>query len=339
MANGDIVGEYDVIIIGAGPAGMAAAIYTTRRNLKTLILSSDLGGQVMFSPHIENYPGLMQVSGVELMNNMEEQVKKSGAEIIYETVFKIEEKKEDGKLKFVLSAGGTDDAKEFKRYVAKALILAFGKSPRKLDAAGEKEFAGKGISYCANCDGPLFKGKPVAVIGGGNSALDAAHMMSDIASKVYLIHRRKEFRAFESIINSIKSKENVEMVLDSVVKEFRGDKFLKSITVENTGSKETKELEVAGAFVEIGSEVKTELVKDLVKLGKSNQIEINNRCETFEPNDSSKVRPGIFAAGDVATTPFKQIIVATGEGAKAALQAYNYIHGIGNNHMNADWGK
>jgi thioredoxin reductase len=199
-----------------------------------------------------------------------------------------------------------------------------------LNVPGEKKFSGKGISYCATCDGPFFKNKIVAVIGGGNSALDAAIKLSEIAKKVYLIHRRDEFRGFEYLVDEVKRKKNVELVLSHVAVEFKGDKVLKSMIVESVKTKKRKELKVDGVFIEIGSEVKTDFIKDLVKLDENNHIIINNNCETSYP--------GIFAAGDVTNTPFKQIVVAAGEGAKAGLNAYNYIHGI-EAAIIADWGK
>jgi thioredoxin-disulfide reductase len=310
---------YDVIIVGAGPAGLTAGIYTSRRNLKTLILSRDLGGQVTTTPYVENYPGFESIEGFKLMQLFEKQVKGFGVEIKYEEVIKIKPKKKT----FIVET-------KKNKYESKTVILAFGKTPRNLNVPGEKEFSGKGISYCATCDGPLFKNKVVAVIGGGNSALDAAIMLSEIAKKVYLIHRRDEFRGFEYLVEEVKKKKNVELVLSHVAVEFKGDKVLRSMIIESVKTKERKELKVNGVFIEIGSEVKTDFVKDLVKLDKNNHIIINNNCETSHP--------GIFAAGDVTNTPFKQIVVAAGEGAKAGLNVYNYIHGI-KAEIIADWSK
>jgi len=316
-----------VIIVGSGPAGLTAGIYTSRRNLKTLILGKNLGGQVTITPHVENYPGFKMVEGFELMKKFEEQVKGFGVEIIYHGVDEIKEV--DGK--FIVK---TKD----KEFESKVVILAFGKTPKTLDVPGEREYQGRGISYCATCDAPLFKDKIVAVAGGGNSALDAALLSSGIAKKVYLIHRRDKFRGFETLVKEVKEKKNVELVMESIVTEFSGEKFLKSINVKNVKTNEIKELEVDGVFVEIGSVVKTELIKDFVKLNENNYIVINNNCETFYPN-SDKIRSGVFAAGDITNTPFKQIVVAAGEGAKAGLQAYNYLHGIKPHVLISDWGK
>jgi len=300
---------YDVVIIGAGPAGLTAAIYASRRSMKTLVLSKGLSDQVSEAHHIENYPGIERIEGYKLIQLFEKQVRNFSVEIIFEEVVKIIPKNGSFVVETVK-----------KKYESKALILAFGKVPITLNLPGEKEFTGKGVSYCSTCDAPLFKGKTVAVIGGGNAALDAALVLSDVVKKVYLIHRRDEFRAFEAAVEKIKKRRNVEFILNHVAVEFRGDKVLKSIIIENVKTKEKKELKLDGAFIEIGSEVRSDFVKNLVKLDKNKHIIINSNCETS--------RPGVFAAGDITNTPFKQIVVAAGEGTKAALNAYNYLHGI-----------
>jgi len=300
---------YDVIIIGAGPAGLTAAIYTSRRYMKTLVLSKGLSDQVTETPHIENYPGFKMIEGYKLIQKFEEQVRDFGVEIIFEEVVKIKPKKKG----FIVKT-------KQKSYEGKTIILAFGKVPRTLNIPGEEKFTGKGISYCTTCDAPLFKNRIVAVIGGGNAALDSVLLLSKIAKKVYLVHRRDDFRGFEALIEDVKKKKNVELVLSHVAVKFKGDNILKSMIVESKKIGEKKELKVDGVFIEIGSEVKTDFVKNLVKLNKNDHIITNDKCETS--------RPGIFAAGDVTNTPFKQIIVAAGEGAKAGLNAYNYLHGI-----------
>jgi thioredoxin reductase (NADPH) len=316
--------EFDVIIIGAGPAGMTAGIYASRRALKTVIIGQVIGGQIMSTTWIENYPGFKQIKAVELVKKFEDHVRSFGVDIIQDLVTEIKEVE-----------GGFIVKTSTNEYKAKAVILAFGKSPRTLNVPGEKEYTGKGVSYCTVCDGPLFRGKPVAVVGGGNSAFEAAHFLSQIASKVYLIHRSEIFRAFETLVEDVK-KRDVEFLLNTEVREIKGDKFVKSIVIENNKTGERRELEVNGVFIEIGSEVKTDLIKDLVKLDESNHVVINEKGETFYPN-SDKVRPGIFAAGDLTNVPFKQIVVSAGEGCKAALQAYNYIHGIQTKGIVADW--
>lgn len=308
--------KYDVIIVGGASAGLVAGIYSARRNMKTLLITKDIGGQAVLAHTIENYPGFLEISGLELMQKFQEQAIKSGAEIIFGGVVEIKEK--NGKFL----------VKTLKHeHEAKAVILASGKSPRTLEISGEKEFTGKGVSYCAICDMPLFKNKTVAVVGGGNSALDAALHGSEVAKKVYLIHRRDQFRGFEYMVDKIKHKKNIELVLNSVVTEIKGEKFIKSIAVQNVLTKKKKNIDVDGVFVEIGFETKVDFVKDLVKLDENNQIIVNKKCETFYPN-SNKIHPGIFAAGDLTDSPFKQIVSSGGEGAKAALQAYIYINHI-----------
>ena len=317
---------YDVIIVGGGPAGLTAAIYTSRRNLSTLILTKSLGGQAAIAPYVENYPGFKSISGIELMKRFEEQVKVLGVEIAYEEVVGIEKRKN-----FIITTTSN-------KYESRALILAFGKTPRTLGVPGEQRLQGKGVSYCAVCDGPLFADKEVVVIGGGNSAVEAALFLSEIARRVYLVHRRREFRAFEASVEKLKSKTNVELILDSIVTEFKGDNFLQAVVVENVKSKEKRELEVQGAFVEIGSEVKSGMIKDFVKLDENGHIVITRNCETFQPN-TNKIMPGVFAAGDITDVPFKQVVVSAGEGAKAGLQVYNYLRGITSHKIVADWGK
>jgi len=313
--------EFDVIIVGAGPAGMAAGIFASRRAMKTLIISPNIGGQMLYANYIENYPGFKKIKATELVKKFEEHVKSCGVSITKETVVHIKEEREY----FIIETDTT-------KYKTKAVILAFGKSPRRLGVPGEREYTGKGVSYCATCDAPLFKNVPVAVIGGGNSAFEAAHILSKFASHVYLIHRSKEFRAFQTLIEKVRKK--VHFILDSEVEEIKGDKFVNSIVIKDKNGNK-KELKVRGVFVEIGSEVKTDLIEHLVKIDENGQVVVNERNETFYPN-SNKIRPGIFAAGDLTNTPFKQIITSAAEGCRAALQAYNYIYKLKGPAM-SDW--
>jgi len=320
---------YDVIIVGGSSAGLSAAIYCGRRNLKVLVITKEVGGQAAEAPKIENYPGFLEVSGSELIKRFYEQALKSGAEIVLDEVKSVEEIITSEKREFLVKT-------EKREFYSRSLILAFGKTPRKLEAKGEEKFLGKGVSYCAICDGPLFKGKVVAVVGGGNSALNSSLYLSSIAKKVYLIHRREEFRAFESVVEEVKRKENVEFLLNCIVKEVRGDNFLKSIIVENLKTGEEMEVECDGLFIEIGSELKTDFIKHLVKTDENGQIVVNLRCQTFYPN-TDDIRPGIFAAGDVTNVPYKQIVISAGMGAIAGLEAYNYLKGF-EGKINLDWG-
>ncbi|MFH0923600.1 MAG: thioredoxin-disulfide reductase [Candidatus Falkowbacteria bacterium] len=297
---------YDTIIIGSGPAGMTAGIYAARREMKTLILGKELGGQLIWASEIENYPGFKSISNFELISKMQEQVKNLGVEIKTEEVKKIE-KTDD---KFILHTNKS-------QFEAKTVILALGLVPRRLAIPGEREFTGKGVSYCATCDGPFYKNKTVAVAGGGNSAVDATEILSKIAAKVYLIHRRDEFRAFEALVEEVKSKKNVELVLSSEIKEVVGSNKLEKIKVVNKKTGQEKEIAVDGLFVEVGRIASTDLVADMVKRDEKNQIIVDEKCQTG--------LPGMFAAGDVTPVEFKQITIACGQATIAALAAYQYI--------------
>ena len=319
---------YDVIVIGGSAAGLTAATYAARRNLKTLVLSKDIGGQMSAIKSVDNYPGCENVPGSELVKAMDAQAKKAGAEIIVQEVVELNDAEGGkGEKLFVAKACGEGECDE---YTARAVVLAMGKTPRSLGVPGEENFIGCGVSYCVTCDAPLYKGKDVAVVGGGNSAMDAALVLSAVAPKVYLIHRRAEFRAFEHAIEAVKRKKNVEFVLDSVVTGVKGKKLVESITVENKKTGKKSELKVEGVFVEVGADVNTKFVAHLVELDEIGQIKIGKNGETSHA--------GVFAAGDVTDVPFKQIIVASGDGCKAALSAYNYIHGFESRYV-VDWTK
>jgi thioredoxin-disulfide reductase len=300
---------YDTIIIGSGPAGITAAIYAARRAMKVLLLGKNVGGQVTWATDIENYPGFINISGFDLIQKWEDHVNAVGIEIQHEDVFKIE-KKDD--LFLVTTSNG-----EKKEYLAKTIIITMGLSHRLLNVPGETEFTGKGISYCANCDGPFFKNKVVAVIGGGNCALDAAEVMSKMASKVYLVTRDDKLNGFENVIAKIKNKNNIEVIFNSNVKEIVGDNKVSSINIINHKNNEERELFINGVFVEIGREARTDLVQNLVRVDNQNQIVVDAECATSTP--------GIFAAGDVTNVPFKQITIAVGQGTIAALSAYKYL--------------
>lgn len=299
---------YDIIIIGAGPAGMTAGIYAARREMKALIIGKELGGQIIWASEIENYPGFKKINNYDLIVKMQEQVKGLGVEIKTDEIKKIE-KISDGD--FILYAGKEE-------YRAKTVIITMGLVPRKLGVPGEEKFIGKGISYCANCDGPFYRGKVVAVVGGGNVALDAAEVLSKIAKKVYLIHRRNEFRAFEVLVKDVKERENIELILDSEVKEIIGKDKVEKIKVKNNKTGKEKEIEVDGIFIEIGRIAHTGLVALLVERDENSQIIVDEKQGTKTE--------GLFAAGDVTSrSEFKQITIATGEATIAALAAYQYL--------------
>ncbi len=298
---------YDLIIIGAGPAGLTAAIYATRREMKTLIIGRELGGQMIWASEIENYPGFEKVSSLELINKMKEQVLKFGAELISDEVKKIE-KTEDGH--FLLYTNR-------EKFAAKTVLVAMGLSPRRLAVPGETEFNGKGVSYCANCDGPFYRGKTVAVIGGGNSALDAAEVLSKIAKEVYLLHRQDHFRAFESLVDTIKNRPNIVSLLSTEIKGIFGTEKVNKIKVFNNKTKEEKDISLEGIFIEIGRIASTDLVEEFVERNEKDQIVVNTQGETKTP--------GLFAAGDVTVGEFKQITIAMGQATTAVLSAYQYL--------------
>jgi thioredoxin reductase (NADPH) len=299
--------QYDVIIIGGGPAGLAAGLYSSRRNLRTLVIFQLLGGQMSYAPSVENYPGSNPIPGIKLAEKMKKQAKKFGCQFKMETVVSLDLKSEIKKVK-------TTE----KEYKTKAVIIATGSHYRKLEAEGEDKFIGKGVSYCATCDGPLFKGKKVAVIGGSDTAVRSALYLSGIASETFLIHRRDQLRAEEANQENLK-KSAVKIIWNSVVDKIEGDNFVNKIIIKNVNTNETKELEIDGVFVEIGEIPTTEIMKAAgVEINEKNFIKVN---ENFETNIQ-----GVFAAGDV-TGSFAQIVVAAAEGAEAATNAYLYLKG------------
>ena len=309
---------YDVIIIGAGPAGLTSAIYTTRRALKTLVISKDIGGQAAWTDIIENYPGFEEVGGLELMQKFQNQAKKSDTEFLMTEVSSLTK---DGDIFEVK----TLNEKEFK---AKAVILNFGLTPRNLEVPGEKQLIGKGVAYCATCDGPLYKGKDVVVVGGGNSALDAAEYLSNIANQVYLLHRRDTFRGEQVLIKEVKDAKNIEIIYNANTSEIKGENKVTAL-VYKTNDGETGELKVDGVFVEIGHIAKTTWLGELVEYTDRKEIIISRDCETKTP--------GLFAAGDVTDITYKQAVISAGEGSKAALQAARFLQG--DKVLTPDWKK
>jgi thioredoxin reductase (NADPH) len=297
--------KYDVVVVGGGPAGLTAAIYAARRALKTLIVSMDIGGQMALTNSIENYPGYEEIDGPTLGQKMLTQAEKSGATLVTAEITRVE-KKDDG---FVLYTGDNQ------KFETRTVIMAFGLTPRELEVPGEKELAGRGVAYCATCDGPLYKGKTVAVVGGGNSAMDAAEYLSKIVAKVYLLVRQSQLKGEDVLIQRVSHDPKVELIFDALSKEIKGSSKVESLVYESKN--ETKEIKVDGVFVEIGHIAKTDWVKDLLDLTELHEIKINVDCETNVP--------GIFAAGDISQIAYKQVVISAGEGAKAALQAYKYL--------------
>lgn len=301
---------YDTIIIGAGPAGLSAAIYAARRALKVLVLSKDIGGQAVYASKVENYPGFDLISGFELSEKMRKQAEIFGAE------FKSVEAKELNEENKIFKTKTADE----NIFEARAIILCFGAAPRKLGIEGESKFKGNGVSYCATCDAPFYKGKDVIVVGGGNAALDAAILLSKYAKKVYIIHRRDNFNAEEVRIKQLKDLSNAEIIFNSGLKEIRGEKRVEGVVAVNFESNKEKEIKIDGVFIEVGHIVESDFISKLVALDEHRQIIVNSKNET---NFS-----GVFAAGDATTVPYKQIVIAAGEGAKAALSAYSFLQKV-----------
>ena len=300
---------YDVIILGAGAAGLTAAVYTCRKKLKTLIISIDVGGQTNLTSHIENYPGTGAMHGIELIRRFQDEAIGFGAELVMGKANKVD-KTENG-FRVGLANGET--------YDCKALILAYGKVPKSLGIEGEERFMGRGVSTCVTCDAPLYKNRNVAIIGGGNSAIEGALELATISRKVYLVHRRDSFRADEITVEKLKKNSSIELVLNSIPLKVIGGKNVDGIKVENLVTKEKKELKVDGVFIEIGYVVDTSFVQHLVKVNEKKEIIVDERGNTS--------CAGIFAAGDITPVPFKQTVIAAGDGAKAALECYRWLTG------------
>ncbi len=311
---------YDTIVVGGGAAGLTAAIYTCRKKMSTLLVTVDIGGQTNLTSHIENYPGYTELSGPKLMQIFLDQAISFGTEVVYGKTEKIEKVGTNFRIKL-----SNDE-----EYEGRTLILAYGKVPRELGIPGEKKFIGRGVSTCATCDAPLFKNKTVAIVGGGNSALEAALLSSEFSTKMYLVHRRDAFRGDPITIDKLKTKKNVEFVFNHIPVEVKGDKFVSGLVIEDINTKNQKEISVNGIFVEIGYIVNTEIVKHLVKLNDLNEIIVSELCET--------ATPGVFAAGDLTDVPYKQTVVSAGEGAKAGMTAYNYLQELeGKPKAKIDW--
>lgn len=303
---------YDLVIIGAGPAGMTAAIYAARQRINFVVFEAKAaGGQLLVTDRIGNYPGFPEgIKGTELAEKMRNQAERLGAKILTEEVMSLA-------LKDNVKEITTASKKIFK---AKAVIIATGAEHAKLNVPGEKEFNGKGVSYCATCDGNFFRGKTVAVIGGGNTALDYALYMDNLAKKTYIIHRRDEFRGENALVDAL-NKSKVEKILKTVCKEIRGDKVVKEIVLADAESgKNERTLKVDGVFIAVGTSPLTKITQNIgIELDAQGNIKVNQQQETNIP--------GIFAAGDV-TGGLRQITISAGAGTIASLSAFKYIKTI-----------
>ena len=295
------------MIIGGGPAGLAASVYAARKQLKALLASVNIGGQVNNTWGVENYLGYQFIEGPELIDKFHSQVSQFPIDQkIGDKVSRLEKIK--GGFKAISEAGD--------RYQSKAVVFATGKSPRKLNVPGETELTGRGVTYCAICDGPVFSGQRVAVVGGGNSALEAALDMVKIAEHVDLVSLTP-LTGDAILIDKLKKAKNLDIFLEYQTERIEGQKFVDGILIKNLKSDEEKRLDVTGIFIEIGLVPNSDPLKKIIKLNKSGEVPINCSCETE--------LPGLYAAGDVTDVPEKQIVVAAGEGAKAALQAHRYL--------------
>jgi len=335
--------DYDLIIIGGGPAGLTSAIYGLRRELKTLIIAKAMGGQAAIAHEVQNWPGIESIGGFELTQNMEQQAKKLGLVTDSNEVLSVV-KLEDG---FIVKTNKDE-------YKAGAVILAFGLTPRDLGVPGEKELTGRGVSYCATCDGPFFKGKNVAVVGGGNSAIEAAEYLSKLANQVYLVNNSAKFNIEESVMQQVMAISNMNILCGKAVSEIVGENKVEKIKLKKFESEaapgfdasetlcklnnaealikngDHEELVVDGIFIEIGFTPKTDWLAGLV--------ELNDRKEVVTDKAGKTSVEGIFAAGDCTDVGFKQMIIAAGEGSKAALSAYKYLAAKRGLVATPDWG-
>jgi len=296
---------YDLVIVGAGPAGITAGVYAARKRMNFLIITTDIGGQASLSWDIENYIGYQFITGTELIEKFKEHLQKFDVEI-----------RNNEKAIGVEKSGAPVQIRTDKgEYTAQTVIVASGRRPRKLGAPGEDEFKNKGVSFCATCDAPLFADMDVAVIGGGNAALDATLQLIKIAKKIYLIEVKPKVTADRIMVEKAKESGKVFTYTGTKVKRIYGDQLVQGIEIEKNGKLE--DLPVGGLFVEIGSIPASDFVTGVQKNDRG-EIVVNCSCETNIP--------GIFAAGDVTNVPAKQIIVACGEGAKACISAFDYVN-------------
>lgn len=301
---------YDVLIIGGGPAGLNAALYSKRKGANVGIIAKDIGGQVIDTSSVENYLGYSSLSGVDLMKKFEEHVNGLNVPIAeYETVESLKVS-EDSPVKEIILSDGTS-------YKSKSIIIATGSKPRRLNVTGEIEYSGKGVAYCAICDGPFFTDEEIIVAGGGNSAVEAAIDLSKIANKVTIVHR-SQLRADQILIDQIEKIENIEIKLNTQIQEIVGEKLMTGIKVQDKSNDNVYIIPASGVFIEVGYLPNSNPFKDI--------LDLNNRGEiTVDKYGQTSIK-GIYAAGDVTDTPYKQIIMSAADGAKCALAANDYLN-------------
>jgi len=312
--------EFEIVIVGAGPAGLSAGIYIARQNVSCLIISKDLGGQMNLIPRLENYPGTIMSSGPILAKTLETQYLSFKGEMVYDTVEKIDESEDGFTIKTNRSV-----------YKSKAIVLAPGKVPNMLGVENESQYYNKGIHYCTKCDAPFYQGKITASVGVGSYLVESGLLLSRMASKMYLIVKGSKLGGDKDLIATLENNKNIEIVTQSSVKAITGNSVLQQITIVDSSGAE-KELDVDGLFIEMGSKINLEFVKHLVKINTKGEIEIESGGMTSNP--------AIFAAGDATTIPYKQIVVACGDGSNAGLSAFNYLEKLkGKPGVRADWKK
>ncbi|MCK5332704.1 FAD-dependent oxidoreductase [Candidatus Parcubacteria bacterium] len=295
---------YDSIIIGAGPAGITAAVYAARKGMKIAVLSKNIGGQVTRTSIVENYTGYQEISGIELAEKFNDHLKEFNFKFKKTEVQNIEKRDDIFIIKTSLE-----------KFQSRSLIMATGAMPRELNIPGEKEYKNKGVTYCATCDAPLFHDKEVAVIGGGNSALEASLQLTKIAKKIYIINNTSTFTGDKILSDKLEKNKKVKIFHNSETSKISGDRFVQEL--EFSLNKKIKKIAVQGVFIEIGFIPNTKLVENFIKLNSKNEIEVN-----LNQNSSDS---GIFAAGDCTNIPYKQIVIAAGSGATAALSAFEYL--------------
>lgn len=312
---------YDVIIIGGGPAGTAATVYSARKKLETLIITEDFGGQSVVSNDIENWIGETNISGVELAEKFEKHVRKYEEDTVdikegerVTEVEKTECKDGDRPCNYLVK---TDEGNEFE---SKTVILCMGAHRKKLNVPGEERLNGRGVAYCATCDAPLFAGRDVAVVGGGNSGVEGAIDLLPFADNIYILQRRDKLKADPVSVERVKSEDQIEIIYNADTTEILGEDTVEGLIYEDENGEEQK-LDVGGVFVEIGSVPNSGPAKDLVDIDKHGQVKIDSK-------HASTSEPGVFAAGDITDDPYKQNNISAGDAVKAALAAYNYLQKI-----------
>jgi len=312
--------EFEIVIVGAGPAGLSAGMYVARQNVSCLVISKDLGGQMNLIPKLENYPGTIMSSGQILAKTLETQYLSFRGEVVYDTVEKIDESEDGFKIKTTRS-----------EYKAKAIVLAPGKVPNMLGVENESEYFNKGIHYCTKCDAPFYQGRTTASVGVGAYLVESGLLLSRMASKMYLILKGSKLAGDKDLVAALENNKNIEIITQSSVKSISGNSALQQITIVDSSGAE-KVLDVDALFIELGSKINLDYVKHLVKINTKGEIEIESGGMTSNP--------AIFAAGDATTIPYKQIIVACGDGSNAGLSAFNYIEKLkGKPGVRADWKK